>query len=207
MTYLVSGPARNFCWGDTQSDEIPTTTAKLMALDVPGGLVVQLGASDVRLATELAHSGRFLVHVLERDPVLVERMRKQLQDERMYGLISLEQVPAFHALPYTENLVNLVVVQDTTADDTLAEVQRVLCPRGIVLGVREALSADTLAAVGLRHEDVTSLGDQWLGRAQALAGDHGRMDASASFGCWERGVARYARRPATPCPLAGGTLG
>ncbi len=53
MTYLVSGPARNFCWGDTQSDEIPTTTAKLMALDVPGGLVVQLGASDVRLATEL----------------------------------------------------------------------------------------------------------------------------------------------------------
>ncbi len=124
----------------------------------------------------------------------------------MYGLISLEQVPAFHALPYTENLVNLVVVQDTAADDTLTEVQRVLCPRGIVLGVREALSADTLAAVGLRHEDVTSLGDQWLG-AQALAGDHGRMDASASFGFWERGVARYARRPATPCPLAGGTLG
>ena len=119
-----------------------------MALDVPGGLVVQLGASDVRLATELARSGRFLVHVLERDPALVERMRKQLQDERMYGLISLEQVTAFHALPYTENLVNLVVVQDTTADDTLTEVQRVLCPRGIVLGVREALSADTLAAVG-----------------------------------------------------------
>ena len=125
--------------------------------------------------------------MLERDPALVERLQTQLQNEHIYGLISVEQVAAFEALPYTENLVNLVVVQDSVSAGTIAEVHRVLRPRGIVLSVREASSADTLAAVGLRNEDVASVGDQWLGGASP-----GRRP-------WTNGRTRVIQLPETRC--------
>ncbi len=140
----------------------PTTIAGLMDLDVPGGLVVQLGAGDVQLVTELARTGRFLAHVLERDADLVERTRKQLQDDGLYGLVSVEQRRAGQPLPYTENLVNLVIVREDAVDETLVEIVRVLRPRAIVLGARDALSAEKLRAVGLRPQDVSSLGSEWM---------------------------------------------
>ncbi len=39
------------------AEDPPTAVAGLMDLDVPGGLVVQLGAGDMQLVTELARTG------------------------------------------------------------------------------------------------------------------------------------------------------
>ena len=90
---------------------------------------MQWGAEDVQRAAELADTGRFLVHVLTPDSQAVERLRTQLHEHELYGLISVEAVRAGQALPYTENLVNLFLVQEPLPAPLLADVARVLCPR------------------------------------------------------------------------------
>ncbi len=110
-------------------EESTSTAERLAALDVPGGLVVQLGASDCELATELARTGRFIVQVLDADRMRVQQVRQRLQQEGLYGWISADRRANGTALPYTENLVNLVVVQTLADEKTLSEMARVLRPQ------------------------------------------------------------------------------
>lgn len=116
---------------------------------VTGGLCVQLGTSDTALAQSLASTGRFLVEVLDSHADRAVAARERLARTDLYGLISVDHYTPSGALPYAENLVNLILVQDPITPGILAEVSRVLCPRGIVFFDKPEVTADDCNRVGL----------------------------------------------------------
>jgi len=105
----------------------------LAAAGVKGGLVVHLGAGDGKLTAAL-HAGRgYLVHGLETDAGQVAEARKHIHSIGLYGPVSVEQFDG-KALPYVDNLVNLLVVSDDSGVPG-DEMLRVLTPRGVMLHV------------------------------------------------------------------------
>ncbi len=95
-----------------------------------GGLVVQLGAADTQAPAALSRTGRYLVHVLATDPAAVAAARAQLRAKGYYGLASAEHLADPRHLPYADNLVNLIVVDDIRVP--AAELFRVTAPMGAV---------------------------------------------------------------------------
>ncbi|MDY0165779.1 MAG: PQQ-binding-like beta-propeller repeat protein [Thermoguttaceae bacterium] len=128
-------------------------------MNIPGGLCVQVGAADVTMAAELARTGRFLVHVLEADPGVVEQTRRRLQSEGLYGSISVERWEEPARLPYSENLINLLLVTVPVAPK---EISRVLCPRGAVCAASGTASAADLNVSGLTEVQHDSPDGSWL---------------------------------------------
>ena len=103
-------------------------------LGVTGGLCVQLGAERTEIAAQLAASGRFLVQVLDVDRQLVDQARDRLQASELYGMVSVDLLPKEGGLPYTEDLVNLLVVSPRgSVSFSAAEASRVLCPDGVLV--------------------------------------------------------------------------
>lgn len=96
-----------------------------------GGLVVHLGSGDGQLSQALKKSEAFQVQGLERDGAKVSAARQSVLKTDAYGEVSFQRF-AGSELPYVDNLVNLIVVDDL-GDVTMDEVQRVLVPNGIVL--------------------------------------------------------------------------
>ncbi len=101
----------------------------IAATGVQGGLVVHLGCGDGRLSAALGACERYLVHGLARDPESVRRAREYIRARGLYGRVSVEQWDG-EALPYVDNLVNLVVAEDL-GRVPMAEVLRVLAPGGV----------------------------------------------------------------------------
>jgi len=99
---------------------------------VQGGIVVHLGCGDGKLTAALRVSDRYTVHGLEADPAKVAEARSYIQTQSAgggYGPVSIERYSA-STLPYTDNLINLIVVQD--ADKVgMDEVMRVLAAGGV----------------------------------------------------------------------------
>ncbi len=93
-----------------------------------GGLIVQLGGSETDTAAQLSRTGRFLIHVLERDAKTVQSARAQIRKKGHYGMAWVEQFDESRRLPYAENMVNLIVVRDFTVP--VEELFRVLTPSG-----------------------------------------------------------------------------
>jgi outer membrane protein assembly factor BamB len=133
-----------------------TDPAELAGLH--GGLVVQLGGSDVTAAAELSLTGRYLIHVLDVDDDCVAAAQQQLRGQGYYGLAWAERLLEPHHLPYAENVVNLVYRSDgDRAAIATDELMRVLAPGGHVVIAkpdptdRAALKAsgfDEIVAVG-----------------------------------------------------------
>lgn len=143
----------------TAEDKTGQLEELAVRMNIPGGLCVQIGAADVTMAAELARTGRFLVHVLEADPGVVEQTRRRLQSEGLYGSISVERWEEPDRLPYSENLVNVLLV---TVPVAMEEISRVLCPRGAVLAASGTASAADLGAAGLVDVQQDSPDGQWL---------------------------------------------
>lgn len=111
-------------------------TGNCPAADLPplpgaakGALCVQLGGDDGMRTLSLAGSGRTLVHRLDNNTSRVTKVRALIESKGLYGQISVEHWAKQH-LPYADNLVNVIV-----ADDTLGipreELLRALCPHGV----------------------------------------------------------------------------
>lgn len=112
---------------------------------VSGGLCVLVGWGETRSLAELAATGRFLVHMLQRDPARVASLQAELHAKGAYGLASAELLVSDGALPYTENLVNVIVLGDARV--SAEELLRVLCPGGVLLvGVAQPDDAALTAA-------------------------------------------------------------
>ncbi len=125
-----------------------------------GGLCVQVGAEKIGRVTELAASGRFLVQVLETDEQLIDQARRRLHTEGLDGLVSVERLPESGRLPYTENLVNLLIVtSQESARLSLGEASRVLCPNGRLMVAKGKQTAEQLQAAGFVD---ASQSDAWL---------------------------------------------
>ena len=107
----------------------------LRSAGVQGGLVVHLGCDDGRLTAALRSNERYVVHGLDSDASDVEKARRYLKTRGIYGSVSIEQWDG-QSLPYTDNLVNLVVSKDPL-QVSKEEIMRVLAPRGVVCVKRD----------------------------------------------------------------------
>ena len=104
-----------------------------------GGLVVHFGCGDGELTAALRASDSYLVHGLALDAASAEAARRHIQALGLYGTVSVElynELHQGHALPYADNLVNLLVAEDLHRL-AIDEVFRVLAPGGAVCLLRD----------------------------------------------------------------------
>jgi outer membrane protein assembly factor BamB len=101
----------------------------LEAAGVRGGLVVHLGCGNGRLTAALRAGDGYTIHGLDADAANVEAARQYVIDQGLYGPVSIEQM-AGPALPYADNLINLVVAEEL-GPVPMEEVLRVLAPKGV----------------------------------------------------------------------------
>jgi len=106
-------------------------TAKeiLDATGVTGGLVVHVGCGDGKLTAGLRVNDRIVVHGLDADTRNVAAARKTVRRAHPVAKVWVDRLEG-EALPHAENMVNLLVSEDLGAV-TMAEVMRVLVPRGV----------------------------------------------------------------------------
>jgi len=101
----------------------------LKAAGVGGGLVVHLECGDGKLLGALHACGGYLIHGLDVDAEDVASARQHIQSLGVYGPVAVDRLCG-NALPYTDNLVNLVVAEELGAV-SIDEVMRVLAPEGV----------------------------------------------------------------------------
>ena len=108
-----------------------------------GGIVVQVGCRDGSLLAELGEDRACVVQGLEHDRERVEQIRRALQATGDYGRVSVRHWQD-ESLPYAENLINLLIVDDERAAVAGSEIERVLAPRGTAI-IRRGCSVGGLA--------------------------------------------------------------
>jgi len=100
-----------------------------------GGVCVVLGSSDAKMAMVLARQGRYTVEALYADETALAEARAAMRSGGDYGTISAH-LASSNRLPYTENLINLIVINNHPGDAaegvSLDELLRVLAPLGAV---------------------------------------------------------------------------
>jgi len=98
-----------------------------------GGICAVIGSPDAELPLALSKQGRFVVHCLSRDAAGRDAIRKAVRPRGMYGTVSATTWDG-RRLPYTDNLVNIIVVNDYPALQargfSAAEILRALAPLG-----------------------------------------------------------------------------
>jgi outer membrane protein assembly factor BamB/SAM-dependent methyltransferase len=112
-----------------QGDPVNQAKEILASTGVQGGIVVHLGCEDGKLTAALRAGESYTVQGLETDPAKVAEARNTIRSEGIYGPVSVERYSG-STLPYTDNLINLIVVQDA-GDVTRDEIMRVLAPGGV----------------------------------------------------------------------------
>jgi outer membrane protein assembly factor BamB len=109
----------------------------LEASGVKGGLIVHLGCGDGKLTAALRAGDRCLVHGVDANPANVDAAREHVDARGLYGPVSVASLRE-SALPYADNLVNLLVVSGDESRISREEMLRVLTPAGVALvsGIR-----------------------------------------------------------------------
>lgn len=105
---------------------------------VQGGIVVQVGCESSRELTALRVSEKYLVHGLDRDVSHISDIRVVLRSEGLYGPISVAAYDGEH-LPYTDNLINLLIIKESPSELPAEEIMRVLVPGGIAVKGEERI--------------------------------------------------------------------
>ena len=127
---------------------------------VTGGLCVQVGSDDLTVALELGRTGRVLVEILDTDGAKVEAARKQIYAQGLYGLISVNRWAPGKGLPYAENLINLLLIEEGQ-ELPLAEAVRVLRPAGVVLARGGRTPVSVLKKAGLEGVQTVQADGDW----------------------------------------------
>jgi len=121
--------------GQAAAAEGPDAAAAVLAGDIlkttgtTGGLVVHLGCGDGKLTAALRAGPSFTVQGLDADAADVEAARRHIQALGLYGPVSVERLTGAR-LPYVDNLVRLIVVEDA-GQVPMKEVMRVVAPLGV----------------------------------------------------------------------------
>lgn len=117
------------------SDPAAAARAILKESGIRGGLIVHLGCGDGHLTAALRAGEGYLVHGLDRDDDDVAAARRHVRSLGLYGPVAVERLDGAR-LPHADNLVNLLVVEDSDAVPA-DERMRVLAPEGVAM-VRES---------------------------------------------------------------------
>lgn len=122
------------CGSSLMGGELAQTVMKLADRDY--GLCAIVGADtpdSLELATDLAATGRMIVHVLALDDPSTRQFRSAIQKQGLDGIVTVEQL-AIQPLPYRDDLVDLLLVPDgakaTAAGLTPDEALRAVAPFG-----------------------------------------------------------------------------
>ena len=107
----------------------PSAKSILDATGVKGGLIVHLGCGDGKLTAAFRAGEAFVVHGLDRNAKNIAEARRHIRLLDLYGKVSVDTLSG-DGLPYTDNLVNLLVASTTGGVDK-AEILRVLVPHGV----------------------------------------------------------------------------
>ena len=99
---------------------------------IPGGIVVQVGCRSADSLIALQVSETWLVHALDRDATTLSNVRASLHAQGRYGRISAAVYDGQH-LPYTDNLINLLILEESPSELPREEIMRVLAPNGVAL--------------------------------------------------------------------------
>ena len=130
---LLAWSTVSMTWADESarfaSKDAERAARILAGADYQSGLIVHLGCGDGRLTAALGSADHAVVQGLDTDSALVAVARDHLRETVSYGRISVGTF-AGKQLPYTDNLVNLVVVSDRAAQVPDEEILRVLRPGG-----------------------------------------------------------------------------
>jgi outer membrane protein assembly factor BamB len=148
-----------------QSSEFRSPAEVAMAAArISGGLCVQVGYEDLTIAADLARTGRFLVQVLDTDPARVDRTRDEIHAKGLYGLISVDLLNSSAKLPYTENLVDLLIVQTSgqPEGEFLGEIRRVVRPGGLLLVAMGQPTESSLKDAGFHDVRAVGAGVKWV---------------------------------------------
>ncbi len=115
--------------------EPPSPVARLYEqCGFEGGLVVELGLVDAEFTAALADHEAVTVQALAADPNQAARARNEIEARGLNGKVTVELFDGA-ALPYADNLVNLIVLHHGDAirdrlDIPLDEILRALAPGG-----------------------------------------------------------------------------
>jgi hypothetical protein len=98
-------------------------------------VAVHLGFKNAEHTVDLASEGIHLIHGISSDKELAAAAKRRLQRENLSERASVIWQDSLRQLPYTENLINLLVVENTPSllsqGLSVAEIFRVLVPRGV----------------------------------------------------------------------------
>jgi outer membrane protein assembly factor BamB len=110
--------------------------APISPLDDPGvygGLVVHVGCGDGEFIVALSERETYLIQGLDSEPENVLAARERLQTENLTDRASVDSWDG-RILPYVDNIVNLLLIDDPSDLNTLREeATRVLAPRGVLM--------------------------------------------------------------------------
>lgn len=99
---------------------------------IRGGIVVQVGCKDGKSLANLLVNDRFLVHGLDVDAKRIAEVRDSIRSDHRYGKVSAAVYDGRN-LPYADNLINLLVIEDVQCQIRQEEMMRVLVPRGVAI--------------------------------------------------------------------------
>jgi outer membrane protein assembly factor BamB len=144
----------------SDTGSLEAASAIVRSSGAPGGICAIVGPAREELAIAVAKHGPFVVQCLVADKPQCDRLRQAIRSRGMYGSVSAN-VAEGAALPYTDNLVNIMVVDSypslAKAGLSPEEILRVLAPLGTAwLG--DASGAGAAAWTGLLENRFKELG-------------------------------------------------
>ena len=119
----------------------------LRASGVRGGLVVHVGCGDGKLTAALRANDRYLVQGLDAHQENVVKARDYLLSQGCYGNVSIQRFSGGR-LPYADNLVNLIVLEDARYEIQDEEIKRVLAPGGVAVSLNRRAASDVKKGTG-----------------------------------------------------------
>jgi outer membrane protein assembly factor BamB len=139
------------------------------------------------LPISVAEARELFVHVRCADESAVGKLRARAEQAGLgIGRVAVEQGP-LDRLPYADNIVDLLIVPDWQPEggsSSMAELLRVLCPRGVVL-----LGGSATAAVkeGARAAEVKSVDEFAAGGTTWLRITKAPLAGAGDWSHWEHG--------------------
>ncbi len=131
MSKVIHGTAAALALLSASPRQADEEAAEILRLcGIRGGIIVHLGVGDGRLTAALRAGESYTVHGLDADPDRVLAARRHVRGLGLYGPVSVERL-AGNLLPYSDDLVNLIVVQEAGPVPE-SEMLRALAPGGTI---------------------------------------------------------------------------